>query len=182
MNTRYATGAVIILVGIAILLFGIKTCTEVVPPPIVYKPGTTTHDTTTIRDTVKIPFPVIKYVQKPNITIFRDRDGETDTLLITDTLFKNLTIVAKTDTTITSIIYTKYGDMHDTLSVSTLYLFPANTMSFTIKRNDQNIEKLIQTIINTQTITPVQQMSLWEKLQWSSIGFAAGVVTDRIVR
>lgn len=182
MNTRYVTSAVIILVVTAIMLFGIKTCTEVVNPPVVYNTGTTTHDTTTIRDTIKIPFPVIKYVQKPNITIFRDREGETDTLLLTDTLFKNLTIAAKTDTTIASIIYTKFGDMHDTLSVSTLYLFPENTMSFTIKRNDQNIEKLIQTIINTQTITPVQQMSFWEKLQWSSIGFATGVVIDRIVK
>ena len=152
-------------------------------PILVYKPGTTTHDTTTVTDTLRIPFPVVKYVQVAKTDIIKTgKDGKVDTLLITDTLFKDIVIRAVTDTIITNAIQTKYGVLRDTMSIKSTYLFPANTTSFIIKRNDQNIEKLIQTIINSTTVTPIQQMTVWEKLQWAGLGFAAGVVTDRIIR
>lgn len=148
---------------------------------------TKTSDTLWKHDTVGIPFPVYRIQQVPKIVIeWRDRDS----VVIVDSmgldslrkLMQNVSFTASTDTTVTNTITTKYGSWTDTLHLSSIYLFPANTASFVIKRNDFNYDHLIQTIINNTKTTVYEQLSFWDKLQYAMYGAAAGIAVREVAR
>lgn len=154
------------------------------PPRIV---TSKTSDTLWKHDTVRVPFPVYRIQQVPKIVIeWRDRDS----IVIVDSmgidslrkLMQNISFTASTDTTVTNTITTKYGSWTDTLRLSSIYLFPANTASFTIKRNDFNYDHLIQTIINNTKTTVYEQLSFWGKLQYAMYGAAAGIAVREVTR
>lgn len=148
---------------------------------------TSTTDTLWKHDIVRVPFPVYRIQQVPKIVIeWRDRDSNVtiDTSGI-DSLRKvlqYLSFTASTDTTVTNTITTKYGSWTDTLSLSSIYLFPANTASFVIKRNDFNYDHLIQTIINNTKTTTYEQLSFWDKLQYAMYGAAAALAVREVTR
>lgn len=143
-----------------------------------------TTDTVTKIDTQRIPFPVIKYLQQPKTLITRidTLTGRIDTLRLQDSVFRNVSVVSNTDTTVISIIQTKYGTISDTTHISSIFRFPANTAEFTIKRSDLNIEKVIQTIINSTTVTPVQKNSFLEDAGLVAIGVGGGYLLGRGLR
>lgn len=146
-----------------------------------------TKDTLWKHDTTRVPFPVYTIKQVPKIVIeWRDRDSnvtiDTSGLDSLRNVLQNVSFTASTDTTVTNTITTKYGSWGDTLRVSSIYLFPANTASFTIKRNDFNYDHLIQTIINNTKTTTYEQLSFWDKLQYAMYGAAAGIVVGRVIK
>lgn len=178
-NIQWIAG---ILVIAAVCSFILARCGS--EPAIVYKPGKTTRDTLTVHDTLIVKFPQIKYLQqaKTILTIKDTATGRIDTLRLTDSVFRNVSIVSKTDTTIISEIQTKYGPISDTTHISSIFRLPDNTAEFLIKRSDLNIEKVIQTIINSTTVTPVQKSSFLEDAGLVALGVGGGYLLGRIVR
>ena len=177
------------ILALVAMIFFLKDCswlpTPTPAPPRIETISTT--DTLWKHDTVGIPFPVYRIQQVPKIVIeWRDRDSNVtiDTSGI-DSLRKVLqflSFTASTDTTVTNTITTKYGSWTDTLRLSSIYLFPANTASFTIKRNDFNYDHLIQTIINNTKTTTYEQLSFWDKLQYAMYGAAAALAVREVTR
>lgn len=171
------------------VVFYLKDCSWL-PEPKPAPPrieSISTSDTLWKHDTVRVPFPVYRIQQVPKIVIeWRDRDSNVtiDTSGI-DSLRKVLqflSFTASTDTTVTNTITTKYGSWTDTLHLSSIYLFPANTASFVIKRNDFNYDHLIQTIINNTKTTTYEQLSFWDKLQYAMYGAAAALAVREVLR
>jgi len=171
------------------ILLELKDCSWLpTPKPAPPRIETTkTSDTLWKHDTVRVPFPVYRIQQVPKIVIeWRDRDS----VVIVDSmgldslrkLMQNVSFTASTDTTVTNTITTKYGSWTDTLHLSSIYLFPANTASFVIKRNDFNYDHLIQTIINNTKTTVYEQLSFWDKLQYAMYGAAAGIAVREVAR
>lgn len=178
-NIIYIVGLLVIAVVCSLIL---AKCGSY--PETKYITGKTKTDTVTKIEIQKIPFPVIKYLQRPETIITRidTLDGRIDTLHSIDSVFRNVSIVSKTDTTVISEIATKYGPISDTTRITSIFRLPANTAEFTVKRSELNIEKVIQTIINSTTVTPVQKSSFFEEAGMVALGVAGGYLLGRVVR
>lgn len=183
---EYAKGNLIIYATIAVFAVGLtllfsRGCSSDPAVKYIFK---NTTDTVTRIEIQNIPFPVIKYLQQPKTVITRidTLTGRIDTLRLTDSVFRNVTLVSTTDTTIISEIQTKYGPISDTTRISSIFRLPDNTAEFLIKRSDLNIEKVIQTIINSTTVTPVQKSSFLEDAGLVALGVGSGYLLGRVVR
>jgi len=178
-NIQWIVG---ILVIAAVCSFILARCG--LEPVVEYKSGKTTRDTLTVRDTLIVKFPQIKYLQqaKTILTIKDTASGRIDTLRSVDSVFRNVALVSTTDTTIISEIQTKYGPISDTTRISSIFRLPDNSAEFLIKRSDLNIEKVIQTIINSTTVTPVQKSSFLEDAGLVALGVGGGYLLGRVVR
>ena len=148
----------------------IKT-TDTLPPII-------KHDTLKIPDIRIKQVPVIVVAWRDSGSIRIDSNG-LDSLR---RLLHGLSFTASTDTTVVTTITTKFAVWNDTLKLNSLYLFPANTTSFVIKRNDFNYEHLIQTIINNTTSTTHTEPTFWSNLQWSIYGAATALVVREVIK
>lgn len=178
-NIQWIIGLLVIA---AVCSFILARCGS--EPVIEYKTGKTTHDTLTVRDTMIVKFPQIKYLQqaKTVLTIKDTISGRIDTVRSIDSVFQNILVVSKTDTTIISEIQTKYGPISDTTEIKSVFRLPDNTAEFFVKRSELNIEKVIQTIINSTTVTPVRSSTFLEDAGKIGAGLGAGYLLGRAIR